>query len=529
MTSSNKDDKNSSDRNNKKSRSIKSDSFDHKDDDKNSSGSKKPNDKCSPTDKNSSGSKKPNDKRSPTDKNSSGSKKPNDKRSPTDKNSSGSKKPNDKRSPTDKNSSGSKKPGDKRKSDNTNDNTRNKRSNSFKPVNNDDDMPSIIIIGPKNGFQQATEQPCKIKHKNFHDRIIASGMDDKTKEEVLFRLKGLDSDKQKQTEWFEGLLRIPFKKYCDLPIKMTDEKENITKFFDNAMNILDNAVYGMESVKEEIINYIAQFISTNNTSMPRIIGLQGNAGIGKTAIVRKGLSQALQKPMRCVSMGGIRDSSHFVGFDYSYAGSRFGIITQSLMEAGVMNPILFLDELDKISQNHDGIEVQNLLVHLTDPVQNNSFQDKYFAGINIDISKVMFIFSFNDENLISPILKDRIHIIRVPDPTLDQKIIIGKNYLAKEICENVGIKWGDIVISDDLMRYLINHYCKKDHGVRGLKRMIETLYLKINTARFLGERQKYKSLKKNIEFPLHVTEEMIKELLECQKTKDDEIISHLYL
>ena len=91
-----------------------------------------------------------------------------------------------------------------------------------------------------------------------------------------------------------------------------------------------------------------------------------------------------------------------------------------------MNPIIFMDELDKISETPEGIEIQNLLIHLTDPVQNSTFQDKYFAGINIDLSKVIFIFSYNDENKVSPILKDRIYNIKVPIPSNNSKIIIGK-------------------------------------------------------------------------------------------------------
>ena len=156
-----------------------------------------------------------------------------------------------------------------------------------------------------------------------------------------------------------------------------------------------------------------------------------------------------------------------------------------------------------------------------------SFQDKYFTGINIDLSRVIFVFAFNDENRIHPILKDRIHIIKVPDPTLEAKITIGTKYLTKEICPNVGLHISNVVFSDEIMRYIIYHYCKEDKGVRGLKRCIETILLKVNTARFMGKRQKYKELQE-IKFPLQITEKMIIELLPEDKT-EREFLSHMYM
>ncbi len=238
----------------------------------------------------------------------------------------------------------------------------------------------------------------------------------------------------------------------------------------------------------------------------------------------------MERPIKTVSLGGIRDSSHFVGFDYTYSGSRYGLIVQMLIDTGVMNPILFFDEVDKISQGHDGIEVQNLLIHLTDPVQNMNFQDKYFSGIPIDLSRVVFVFSFNDETLLNPILKDRIHVINVSDPNIDEKIIIARDYLSRQIAKNVGISIDDIKMSDEVIRYIIKEYCNKDKGVRGIKRCIETLFLKINTSQYLGIYQKYKCLRKQELFPLTITKEIIDELIkETHSQKEDWHLSHMYL
>jgi len=388
---------------------------------------------------------------------------------------------------------------------------------------------------PKNNdlYDSDSESPDKKrKHKKVYtmeDRIKNSQMEKSVKETVLQRYKNIDhSDRTKQLEWIESILRVPWNKYAKLPIAKNNKKETIQTYFDYASKTLDEAVYGMDNVKEEMLNYIAQFISSDNNCMPRILGLVGSPGTGKTKIIRTGLSKALSRPMKCISMGGITDSSHFIGFDYTYSGSRYGLIAQTLMETGIMNPIIFMDELDKISNTSSGLEIQNLLIHLTDPVQNHTFQDKYFSGIHIDLSKVIFIFSYNDEKLISPILKDRIYTVRVPDPDLKAKIIIGKNYLTKEISPNMGFKNDDIVFNDDVLKYIIKNHCENEKGIRSLKKIIETLYLKINTARYM-KTPKYKTLK-DITFPLQISDSIVKDCI----TKDtdetyDYVMRHMFL
>lgn len=351
------------------------------------------------------------------------------------------------------------------------------------------------------------------------NKIIKSDMPISVKEAVMNRLKHVESDGPKQIEWIETILKVPWEKYSKIKVTKESKLEDITSYFSVVKEDLDKHVYGMEKVKEEIINYVAQFISTEGKSMPRVLGLVGEPGTGKTRLLRYGLAPALGRPIKSISMGGIRDSSHFVGFDYTYSGSRHGMIVQSIIEAGVMNPIIFMDELDKISLGHDGLDVQNMLVHLTDPVQNNAFHDKYFAGIPFDLSKCVFVFSFNDEQLVNPILKDRLHIIRVPTPTLEEKTRIGKEYLTKEISPNIGCKEDDIIFPDDVVKYIINRHCSEDKGIRGLKKCMESIYLKINAARYVPV-TKYKSLK-SVTFPFTVTKEVIDECVEKQDDRSE--------
>lgn len=359
-------------------------------------------------------------------------------------------------------------------------------------------------------------------------RVLLSYMPNEARSIVIERIKHLEEDKCKQIEWIEGILKVPWGKYSTIPIKKDSKKEEIEAFFNNVKTTLNESVYGMENIKEEIVNFIAQIVSTNNKSMPRVIALGGPPGIGKTKMLKTGLSPALKRPIKCISMGGSKDSNSFVGFDYSYVGSKYGIILQSLIETGVMNPIIFMDELDKISSGHNGEEIQNLLIHLTDPIQNNCFQDKYYAGIEFDLSRVIFIFSFNDENLISPILRDRLHIIKVPSPTVKEKVIIGQQFLPKEILPNIGFKTGDLIFPEETLRYIISTYCEQDKGIRGLKKILESLCLKVNTARFT-EIKKYKTLK-DIKFPFTISKEVVDECVKKEENDSrDYVMRHMFI
>ena len=359
----------------------------------------------------------------------------------------------------------------------------------------------------------------------IRDRIMKSGMDAKDKDQLVLRLKSINEDKAKHMEWFESILRIPFGKFASMTVSEKSSTTDLNTYFSKIQTGLDEAVYGMNEAKEEIINYIAQFISNGESGMPRVIGLLGPAGCGKTSLIRRGLSVALNRPMKSFSCGGLRDSAYLLGFEHTYSASRYGRIAQSLMEAEVMNPILFFDELDKISDTSDGRDIANVLIHLTDPSQNYDFNDKYFAGIRIDLSKTVFVFSYNDASLIHPVLKDRIHEIKIAPFTEDEKVTIGTKYLLKEVSSNIGFKEGDIIYPDDLMRFTIREYCKNDKGVRPLKRCIETILMKLNTARYYKQ-QKYKTISaEHIKLPYTLTEPVVKELLK-KKESDDHFLSY---
>ena len=170
-----------------------------------------------------------------------------------------------------------------------------------------------------------------------------------------------------------------------------------------------------------------------------------------------------------------------------------------------MNPIIYFDELDKISKTTKGDEITNLLIHLTDPVQNSHFRDKYFNGVDLDLSKATFIFSFNNPSLVDRVLLDRITTVETKYLLVNQKIHIGVNYLLPEVLKDVGLTNKDVVIKDNIIRFIIEKYTNEG-GVRKLKSLLYNIVRELNIANLT----KTKIDNKNIVFPYNVTEETVK-------------------
>ena len=210
-------------------------------------------------------------------------------------------------------------------------------------------------------------------------------------------------------------------------------------------------------------------------------------GNGKTTLVKDGISKAIGRPFHFIALGGQSDSSLFEGHSYTYEGSHWGRILDIIMQSKCMNPVIYFDELDKVSDTHKGEEIIHMLTHLTDPSQNSLFQDNYYPGINIDLSKVLFIFSFNDESKINRILKDRMYVINTKGYNTKEKIKICSEYILPELYETYLFKREEIIITDEIIEYIINKYTEKEEGVRNLKRCIENIISKINIYYLTGE------------------------------------------
>lgn len=373
------------------------------------------------------------------------------------------------------------------------------------------------------------------KSKTLKDRINESLLPEDYKKMALEKESTLTSNfsssASKDKEWVETLLKIPFNNYSKLSISNESKIEDIQDFFKEAVSTMDEVSYGMENIKEEILDCISQMISTKNDCMPRVLCLQGPGGVGKTSFIRGGISKILKRPFKQINMGGISDASYLIGHETTYTSSKPGLIINSLIECKTMNPIIFMDEIDKISTTDKGVDIQNVLIHLTDPIQNSEFQDKYFSGVNIDLSKVLFIFSCNDDTKISPILKDRLNIIRIKQPTINDKVVIGKKYLMKELCSNVGIDINTVKIEEETIKYIINKFCKDDLGVRGLKRCLETLLLKINSAIY-NPMIKYsclKGIKMSKEKPFDISIKLVEEVLKKYEDRYSDLMNTMFL
>jgi ATP-dependent Lon protease len=325
--------------------------------------------------------------------------------------------------------------------------------------------------------------------------------------------------------WVDTFMRIPFGKAETLPICIEDGVEKCHEFMENAQKTLDKAVYGLNDAKMQIMQMLGQLL-TNPKAIGTAIAIHGPPGTGKTSLVKEGISKILNRPFAFIALGGATDSSFLEGHSYTYEGSTWGKIVQILIDSKCMNPVIYFDELDKISDTPRGEEIAGILTHLTDTSQNSQFHDKYFAEIDFDLSKCLFIFSYNDESKVNPILKDRMYRIQTKGYNQKQKIQIANNYLLSKIREQVKFNEDEIIIPDDVVQYLIDNHCNKEDGVRNLKRCLEIIYTKLNLYRLMkpGTNLFEEDMSLSVTFPLTVTKEIVDKLIKLNK----ENVSALY-
>jgi ATP-dependent Lon protease len=243
-----------------------------------------------------------------------------------------------------------------------------------------------------------------------------------------------------------------------------------------------------------------------------------------TSLVKEGISKILNRPFAFIALGGATDSSFLEGHGYTYEGSTWGKIVQILIDSQCMNPVIYFDELDKISDTPRGEEIAGILTHLTDTSQNSQFHDKYFAEINFDLSKCLFIFSYNDESKVNAILKDRMYRIKTKGYSGKEKTVISNQYLLPKIREQIKFMEEDIVIPDVTVTYLIETYCNSEDGVRNLKRCLEIIHTKLNLYRLMKPNSNIfeSEMSLKVEFPFTVTKEIVDKLI---KREDDNTLA----
>lgn len=333
-------------------------------------------------------------------------------------------------------------------------------------------------------------------------KILQSDLDVSTKSHIIkkldhfYSLETTDNEYHKLSQWTEYLNKLPFGKYTDPVVKMTDSPANIIDHLKNVKSTLDKAVFGHNRAKNQIIQIIAQQI-TNPGCTGNCIAIQGPPGNGKTTLVREGICKSINRPFRSIPLGGMQNSDFLLGHEYTYEGSKPGRIVEILMECGSMDPVIYFDELDKISESPKGEEIANLLCHLTDLSQNTEFHDKYFSGVNFDLSRAIFIFSYNDEKKVNPILLDRMIKIHTNGFKTNDKVNISKQYLIPSVCKSIGFDTKDLSITDDTIKNIISSYTDDEKGVRNLRRCFETIISKINVLKLIN-----RSVEEKIEEPV---------------------------
>lgn len=257
---------------------------------------------------------------------------------------------------------------------------------------------------------------------------------------------------------------------------------------------MDHKVFGHKTAKDQIVRLLAQWIS-NPIAKGLVIGIQGSMGTGKTTLIKEAICKVLGLPFALVPLGGVSDGSFLVGHSYTYEGSTWGRIIDLLIKCECMNPVIFFDELDKVSTTRHGEEIINILIHMTDASQNETFNDKYFTGIDFDLSRSLIIFSYNNEDNINPILRDRMIKIKTDGYKINDKLVISQRHLVPEILMEFGFDSTQVRFSDEVIRHIVG-LVEKEEGVRNLKRAIHDVVSNLNLVQLL-EAEK-------LVFPFHV-------------------------
>ncbi len=322
----------------------------------------------------------------------------------------------------------------------------------------------------------------------LEDRIKETKLSKEANEKAMAELKKLRNMSPMSAEatvvrnYLDWMLGIPWSK-----------RSRIKKDIKNAAKILDQDHYGLEKVKERILEYLAVQTRTNKLKGP-ILCLVGPPGVGKTSL-GKSIARATGRNFVRMSLGGVRDEAEVRGHRRTYIGSMPGKVIQGMKKAKTSNPLFLLDEIDKLGADFRG-DPSSALLEVLDPEQNGTFQDHYLE-VDYDLSDVMFVTTANTMNMARPLL-DRMEIIRLSGYTEDEKVEIAKRHLMEKQVKGHGLKTGEWSISDGALRDLIRYYTRES-GVRNLERELANLTRKAVKEILTGKTKAVKVTSRNLE------------------------------
>ena len=370
-------------------------------------------------------------------------------------------------------------------------------------------------------FAEEIKRLKQITEVSLKEQIVSLDAPDNTKLSIYKKYREMkmyqesDAEYGKLNSWIKFALSVPYNR-----MKVIDFPGSINQFLQGVYNKLNEEIYGLENVKEQILLFLNSKLMNPNMSGCSI-ALIGDAGTGKTMLARC-LAKVMDYPFEQISFGGINQPEVLNGHDFTYIGSKPGMFVKKMVNMGHKNGIMYMDEFEKITNP----DVSSMLLQITDNTQNTDFVDNYLGDIKIDMSKLWFIYSMNELPQSTP-LTDRLFVIKVPGYNLQEKVNILRQFVLPKKCMNIGLNSGDITIDEDTSIYLINIISKaEDKGIRSIEKNVADI---INKIAFLVANNNSLPISFKIDdtlsYPVNISRELITKML----ISNNENTSHNYM